>query len=74
MVLEIAADFGAHFVETPACFQETCLFTSYVCAAGLLSPQAYTLTLIQPGDIVCSARTVHYHKKSNTSANYKSRL
>ena len=39
------------------------MFVSYSRAAGLLSPR--TLTLIQPGDIVCSALTVHYHKNGN---------
>ena len=33
------------------------MFVSYARAAGLLSPRTYTLTLLQPGDIVCSALT-----------------
>ena len=38
------------------------MLVSYARAAGLLSARTFTLTLLQPGDIVCSALTVHYHK------------
>ena len=33
--------------------------------AGLLAPQTLLHSLIQPGDIVCSALTVHHHKNVN---------
>ena len=61
--------FGTHFVGSQARFQRPCL-CSWVMHAlrayshhGLHTLRSYTLTILQPGDIVCSSLIVHYHKK-----------
>ena len=63
---QILADFGAHFIETQARSSNRPVYFSDLCTRcrpiGTTDTQlrSYVLTLLQPGDIVC---TVHYHKK-----------
>ena len=66
--------FWGSFVETQARLQQTCLFSwvmhalraychgLHFCTLSFTLLHSYTLTLLQPGDMVCSALTMYYHK------------